>query len=431
MEKQKIALALGVSAAASVSLLAATSPERYVYDASGNIVEKQIGDKITQFDYAGNLLKESSKGTCQTKFGYDSSGRLIQEIMGGSIVRKLEYQFSDKITKVEREEGTTEFFYNAEGQLVGESDGAKLSAIAWDGLAMVLRDEQAYTLESHQIGEVPTLTDDKVVVSDLNGTTLSIGRRATNFTAYGEGGEGGFFTGKFYLEGLAGFIFKFRSYSPNTARWMTVDPSGYPDGRNNYQYTSSDPVNFYDPNGLNKLSWKVSDKNVSQSDKDLPRGSQSNFYRFRLNGSIKVESIDETSATATLFQDVQRYTHQGIFEMPGWAWETKLDLNDQPRRWRISCNEESGSVVVSRESGVMKGNVIHSGGKLRTFVSVEQNSDFVIWTHMAQWDPEQESGINAVELNVPVVGFNVSWIFAENLNREWGHTNTFEFECEQ
>lgn len=431
MKKQKIALALGLNAAASVSLLAATSSERYVYDASGNIVEKQIGDNITQFDYAGNLLKESSQGTCQTKFCYDSSGRLIQEIMGDSIARKLEYQFSDKITKIEREEGTTEFFYNAEGQLVGERDGAKLSAIAWDGLSMVLRDEQAYTLESHQIGEVPTLTDDKVVVSNLNGTTLSIGCRATTFTAYGEGDGSGFFTGKPYLEGLAGFIFKFRSYSPNTARWTTIDPSGYPDGRNNYQYTSSDPVNFYDPNGLNKLSWKASDLNTSKSDKNLPRGSRRNFYQFRLNGSVKVERIDETSATATLSQDVQRYTHQGIFAMPSWAWETNLDLNDQPRRWRISCNEECGSVVVSRESGVMKGSVAHSGGKLHTFVSVEQNSDFVIWTHRAQWDPEQESGINAVELTIPAVGFNASWAFAENLRREWGHTNTFEFDCEQ
>lgn len=429
MKKQKLGFALGASVAASTSLLALTSSEKYFYDASGNIVEKQIGDKLTQFEYTGNLLKGSSQGASQKKISYDSAGRLIQEAVEGTITRKMEYQFGDKVTKVEKDGRAAEFFYNAEGQLVGTRDGGKVNAYAWDGLAIVLRGEQAYTVEGHQVGGVPTMTNGKVVVSDPNGTTLSIGYNSISFSAYGEGSEGGFFTGKPYLEDLENFIFKFRSYSPDNARWTTVDPSGYPDGVNNYQYTNSDPVNFYDPNGLHKLVWKPSNNNKLFTDRSFRSGHRTHEYR--LNGSIAITRISESSARATLTQNVKNRLG-GSNSRPWASALTAVDMNQpQSRSWRISCDCE-GEIVVNKESGIPHETDIDINNyRLLTYVSVTQNSDFVVWDHMAQWDPQQESGINSVGGTVIGVGFNVGWTFAKKLNNEWGHTNTFEFDCEQ
>ena len=218
MKKKKIAIALGASVAATTSLLAVASSERYVYDASGNIVEKQIGDQITQFDYSGNLLKGSLADNDQKQYQYDDAGRLVGELENGQIVRKLNYQFADKVTKVQSGEKTTELYYNAEGQLVGTSSGESVEAFTWDGLALVSRGESVYTNERHIAGGIPALIGSDVAVSDLIGNTLSVGIESFEASAYGEGLEKGLFSGKPYVEELEKHVFLHRNYSTKKAR---------------------------------------------------------------------------------------------------------------------------------------------------------------------------------------------------------------------
>jgi RHS repeat-associated protein len=45
-----------------------------------------------------------------------------------------------------------------------------------------------------------------------------------------------FFTGKPFDSASGTYLFKYRSYSPSIARWTSIDPSGFPDGANNYYY---------------------------------------------------------------------------------------------------------------------------------------------------------------------------------------------------
>ena len=249
MKKQKLVLALGASVAASTSLLAATS-ERYVYDASGNIVEKQLGDQVTNFDYTGNILKGSSFNAEQKQYRYDEAGRLVGESKGGQIVRELTYQFADKVTKVKNNGESSELFYNAEGQLVGTKSAGKTESFAWDGLALVSRGAKSYTIEEHIVGGVPAMIGNGVTVSDMIGSTLSVGKESYSGTVFGEGLENGLFTGKPFVEELGGFIFKYRNYSPFKIRWTSSDPSGYPDGSNSHIYVKNDPINFFDLLGL-------------------------------------------------------------------------------------------------------------------------------------------------------------------------------------
>jgi RHS repeat-associated protein len=66
-----------------------------------------------------------------------------------------------------------------------------------------------------------------------------------------------FFTGKPYLEETGQYLFLFRHYDPELARWTTPDPSGFPDGANNYLHVN----NWYgaiDDTGLQILKFAYS-----------------------------------------------------------------------------------------------------------------------------------------------------------------------------
>jgi RHS repeat-associated protein len=58
-----------------------------------------------------------------------------------------------------------------------------------------------------------------------------------------------FFTGKPYLEETGQYLFLFRHYDPELARWTTADPSGFPDGANNSMYSRT-PTTEFDALGL-------------------------------------------------------------------------------------------------------------------------------------------------------------------------------------
>ena len=44
----------------------------------------------------------------------------------------------------------------------------------------------------------------------------------------------------------------FRYYDPLLGKYLTRDPSGYPDGPNNYLYVNNNPINSIDPFGLHQ-----------------------------------------------------------------------------------------------------------------------------------------------------------------------------------
>lgn len=59
-----------------------------------------------------------------------------------------------------------------------------------------------------------------------------------------------FFTGRPYDVASDSFLFKYRNYQPVQGRWTSVDPSGFPDGANNFQYCRNNPATFRDNDGL-------------------------------------------------------------------------------------------------------------------------------------------------------------------------------------
>ena len=62
-----------------------------------------------------------------------------------------------------------------------------------------------------------------------------------------------FFTGKPYDATSGTYLFKYRAYSPDLARWTSADPSGFPDGANNVLMVNNLIMTSCDPDGL--LTW--------------------------------------------------------------------------------------------------------------------------------------------------------------------------------
>ena len=114
----------------------------------------------------------------------------------------------------------------------------------------------------------PSTSHSAVVVSDFLGTTLGTvsgeSFRPVHLTAFGEqiaadstssildsdSSAALFYTGKHYDSDLQAYHFLYRNYSPTQGRWTAADPSGFPDGPNQWLYVNNSVTGAVDPLGL-------------------------------------------------------------------------------------------------------------------------------------------------------------------------------------
>ena len=110
----------------------------------------------------------------------------------------------------------------------------------WDGLALIHRGENSFINEPYVTGGNPILSSkDGVMFNDMLGSTLNIGGKAVNMSAFGESPDpNAMYTGKPYI-GELGYAFLFRNYRSDYGKWQTTDPLGYPDGWNNLAYVNN------------------------------------------------------------------------------------------------------------------------------------------------------------------------------------------------
>ncbi|MFA5344479.1 MAG: RHS repeat-associated core domain-containing protein [Kiritimatiellia bacterium] len=230
------------------------------------------------YDLANRLL--TATGKQEARYAYDPAGRIKEEILGGRATQ-YEYGLLGKVSRVK--EGDTRqvnYQYWPDGQTAWKEKRQPdahtskpyntTTSYLWDGLALLARGEENFTIEPHISGGVPVMASGKegqtVVISDFLGTTLGVVKGEefvpTSMTAFGETPSRepgtvnrepdfeGFFTGKPYDSDLKAYTFLFRNYRPELGRWTAKDPAGFPDGANNQLLCNNSPVNSLDPIGL-------------------------------------------------------------------------------------------------------------------------------------------------------------------------------------
>ena len=142
---------------------------------------------------------------------------------------------------------TTAPAYAKANQRVSFTGNGRSEDFLWDGLALIHRGENSFINEPYVTGGNPILSSkDGVMFNDMLGSTLNIGGKAVNMTAFGESADtNAMYTGKPYI-GELGYAFLFRNYRSDYGKWQTTDPLGYPDGWNNLAYCNNDSINNFD-----------------------------------------------------------------------------------------------------------------------------------------------------------------------------------------
>ncbi|SJL84295.1 RHS repeat-associated core domain-containing protein [Vibrio palustris] len=246
--------------------------ESFLHDPAGNLLldrkanveGNQLrfqGDKHYTYDEFGNLARESRgrAGKLVTDYEYDVQHRLIKVTKpDGSVAtyqydafgRRIEKSVTDKIGQT----FTTEFLWQGNKLLAESSDSHYQTYLYEYGsfrpLAMITGEgpdnAQAYFYHVDQIGT-------PLEITDAEGTIAW----AVDYHAYGNVARERVkvvnsplrFQGQYHDEETGLHYNRHRYYSPDTGRFITVDPIGLAGGLNNYQYVKN-PTGWVDPLGL-------------------------------------------------------------------------------------------------------------------------------------------------------------------------------------
>lgn len=392
------ALLVGVTVAyqASGQVTAKMDSEFYTYDPSGNMVEKRVGDLCERFSYEEGALKGGDDGCV---FVYDRAGRLISEVAGVGWEKEFTYGYGSRVVGVSDRGEEVELLYNAAGDLVGEVSSDGPSTYIWDGIGLVADDGVVYVNEEHRAGGIPVLDGGDVCVSDPFGSTLSVGDRDFESTAYGEGLEGGRLTGKPFIGSLGKYLFPFREYSAGLARWSSADPSGFPDGANNYQFVLSDPIGNIDPLGLDA-------EIIFEREGDNPSDGFSNHsfpYRpMHVKGWSNVTRVGNT---------LHNITWKTYGELVGWVfWDPAGTATDYG-----TATLNGNSITIADQVGAHEGGANSdgwtasgSGGEVGTRVTHDENgnSEVVMVTYHKVCS---EAGVSGIGLHAVGVSGSLSW----------------------
>ncbi len=327
-------LSAALSLACSAYAENAVETETYRYDASGNIIEKQVDGRVvtSQFDASNRLLNSGDK-----QYKYDQAGRPI-EIASGTQRKSLSYGYDDRVLEVKSADSTTELYYNAAGQLVGKSNKSSTQSselFIWDEHALAARGDEVYTNEEHLSGGVPVLStkqtaggkkQEQMVVSDYLGNTLMSGEEHHQGSAYGEGLEKARFTGKPYVAELESYVFPCRNYNATAGSWTTADPSGFPDGRNQLEYVNGDPLHKIDPMGL-EFQLAV---------------SEGSYY---CGNTIYTPEELRVSGLITVTKTTP---NECIIKIESQSWYSYFNMIAETVKYRVQANPVSGEISVGR-----------------------------------------------------------------------------------
>jgi RHS repeat-associated protein len=219
-------------------------------------------------------ITRGGEGT-DTLFYYDDWGRMISKDQG-DYAANYEYRYGNKLYKVTSTfplEANVTYQYGGDGKRRSRDTSSSYTWYNWAGWNVINHETSGNTLERtyvHDPGsrilahaDGASFANRRYYLEDILGSTRGLYydnkgyAGGTRYAPYGEvqNQTGSWnttymFTGKEWDDNAQMYYFPFRYYSPGIGRWNTRDPLGLAAGLNLYGYVGGNPVNYFDPLGL-------------------------------------------------------------------------------------------------------------------------------------------------------------------------------------
>ena len=198
--------------------------QTFTYDANGNL----LSDGVRTYTWNPRDQLASTSGAGSASFQYDAFGRRVGKTVGGSSVN---YLYDGR---------------NIVQELAGATPSANLLTGGVDEVFSRTDGSATLCTLSATVNSIIGLTDGSGVEQtqytyEPFGTTTRTGAASTNPSQYTSREND--------LNGL--YYYRARYYSPSLQRFISEDPIGFSGGDTNlYAYVRNDPINLYDPLGL-------------------------------------------------------------------------------------------------------------------------------------------------------------------------------------
>lgn len=252
--------------------LTSNNTASYTYTDNGELLTKTEGIDITQYNYdvLGNLLSVTLPSGTLIEYVIDGQGRRIGKRVDG--ILQQAWLYKDDLNPIAELDGTgnvvSRFVYASEANIPD----------------YVIKGGTTYRIISDHVGS-PRLVIDvatgaiiQSIEYDEWGNVLS----DTNpgFLPFN-------FAGGLYDADTNLIRFGARDYDPEIGRWTIKDPVRFDgDGTNLYSYVLNDPINFFDPFGLDRYVIIVGDPGLGRHNQgdNFQRAANTRAEELRDNG---------------------------------------------------------------------------------------------------------------------------------------------------
>jgi RHS repeat-associated protein len=181
------------------------------------------------------------------------------------------YTWDARNRLVSADSGAATFSYDALGRRIGKTIASANTNFLYDGVNPVQElngTTPTANLLTGGIDERFTRTDANGTlnyITDALGSTIALTDTSGNsnlqysYDPYGGMNATGSTTNSYTytgreFDGLGLYYYRARYYNPNTGRFLSEDPIGFDGGINKYAYAGNDPIDYFDPFGLDKNS---------------------------------------------------------------------------------------------------------------------------------------------------------------------------------